>query len=163
MDLTDKLAICKTVADQAGLLSIPTPPRYIKKRKGRGGDIFDYIETSYVIARLNATFFYDWDIAVTWHDINTKDNQISVQVQLTVRFADGRTVTKMAYGSSEVKRTRVGAIIDLADDLKAAESDGLKKAASMLGVGWDVYAGLAQSSPPPAPIERAAERALLEK
>ncbi|GAG59938.1 unnamed protein product [marine sediment metagenome] len=33
-------------------------------------------------------------------------------------------------------------MVDFADDLKSAESDGIKKAASMLGICWDVYAGL---------------------
>lgn len=36
-------------------------------------------------------------------------------------------------------------MVDFADDLKSAESDGIKKAASMLGICWDVYAGLTTS------------------
>ena len=147
LDLKDNLAICKTVEEQINLLAINTPAKFIMEREGRKGQVFSYIETHYAIARLNATFFYDWDLEVTWQHIDTKENQVVVQVRLTVRFADGRKVTKMAYGSSEVKRTKAGEIIDLADDLKAAESDALKKSASLLGIGWDVYAGLAHGSP----------------
>ena len=139
----DTLAVCETVQEQVNLLSIKTPPRYIKKRKGRGGKELDYIETNYVIARLNATFFFDWDVETTWQHIDMKERQVAVRVKLTVRFADNRTITKEAFGGSEVKYSKAGEIIDLADDLKAAESDALKKAASMLGIGWDVYSGIA--------------------
>ena len=49
------------------------------------------------------------------------------------------SITKHAFGGVEVKYFKEGGIIDLADDYKAAEADLLKKAASYLGICWDVY------------------------
>jgi len=55
------------------------------------------------------------------------------------RRVDPITITKHAFGGVEVKYYKEGGLIDLADDYKAAEADLLKKAASYLGVCWDVY------------------------
>lgn len=139
----DSLPVCKTVKEQIILLTSTTPPKYIKTRQGRGGLALDYIETNYVIARLNATFFFNWNVETLWHEINWKEGQVAVRVRLTAKFADGKEIIKEAFGGSDVKRTKTGELIDFADDLKASESDALKKAASMLGIGWDVYAGIA--------------------
>jgi hypothetical protein len=148
----ENLTVATDKDEQVALLAIPTPPHYIKKRAGRGGRVFDYIETNYVIARLNATFFFNWNIEVVWQEVNTKENQVAVRVRLTVKFMDGTTVVKEAFGSSEIKQLKLGGMVDFADDLKAAESDGLKKAASLLGIGWDVYSGQSK-----APKETAIE------
>ena len=160
LDFEDKLLIPTKVEEQITLLTAPTPKKFIMQRKGRGGQTLDYIATPYVIARLNATFFFNWDADVVWHEINWKERQVAVKVRLKVRFIDGREVVKEAYGGSDIKFNKVGELIDFADDLKAAESDALKKAASMLGVGWDVYAGYGdearQQPDPPKPEQNPA-------
>lgn len=147
LNLTDTLPISKRLEDQINLLTMPTPPKFIKRRLGRGGKVFDYIEANYVIARLNATFLFDWSTEITWQDVDRKEKQVAVRLKLKVRFLDGKEVTKEAYGSSEIKMTKTGDQVDFADDLKAAESDAIKKAASMLGIGYDVYSGLAKAAP----------------
>jgi hypothetical protein len=130
---------------QAELLASKTPQRYIKKRKGRGGQEFDYVEINYVIAKLNAIFGFNWDVETTKSEIGR--NQVWVQVRLTVRLKDGTEIRKDAFGGSDVKKLRKsGEVINIADDLKAAQSDAIKKAASMLGVAWDVYSGIAKSA-----------------
>jgi hypothetical protein len=51
-------------------------------------------------------------------------------------------VVKCQFGSSKITRTKdTGEIISLADDLKAAGTDSLKKCATMLGVGLYLYNG----------------------
>jgi hypothetical protein len=46
----------------------------------------------------------------------------------------------MAFGGSDIKRKKEsGEVICLADDLKAAATDSLKKAASLLGLGLHLY------------------------
>lgn len=142
---TDNLPICKSATEQIIYLTWDTPTKFIKKRVGRGQKVFDYIETNYVIGRLNAIFNFDWNLETVWQEVDKANRQVAVKVRLTVKFLDGRTVTKEAYGGSDVKMQKTGDMIDLADDLKSAESDGLKKAASLLGIGWDVYAGLAHA------------------
>jgi hypothetical protein len=51
-------------------------------------------------------------------------------------------VIKTQFGSSQITRAKeTGEIISLADDLKAAATDSLKKCATMLGVGLHLYNG----------------------
>ena len=131
---------------QLGLLAAPTPAKWVKKRQGRGGKTFDYVEINYVVGILNAIFGFDWSVEVLDKIIDTKSDSIVILVRLNVAFANGKSINKDAFGGSDIKRTAKGDIIDLADDLKAAQSDAIKKAASMLGVAWDVYSGLTKSN-----------------
>jgi hypothetical protein len=49
-------------------------------------------------------------------------------------------VVKMAFGGSTITtNSTTGEVVSIADDLKAAATDALKKAASMLGVGLHLY------------------------
>ncbi len=142
----DKTTIAQTTKAQIIMLSWPTPEKYIMQRKGRGNLVLDYVETNYVIGRLNATFMFDWDSEIIEQIVDKEENQIAMKVRLTVRFADGKQISKDAWGGSAIKRlTDTKKMVDFADDLKSAESDGIKKAASMLGICWDVYAGLTSS------------------
>ena len=143
----EKAALALTYEDQVNLLSIETPPHYIKQREGRGGRTFDYVEANYVQGRLNATFRFKWDVEIIERVVDTKGNQIAMWIRLTVYFIDGSVVKKDAWGSAEIKRKQGdGGMVDLADDLKAAQSDGIKKAASMLGICWDVYSGYSKTN-----------------
>jgi len=129
---------------QVKLLASMTPEHYIQKREGRGGKTFDYVNINYVIAILNAIFGFNWSIEIIDKKIGA--NQVYVQIRLKVRFGDGTEVCKDAFGGSDIKRAKSNnLVIDIADDLKSAESDGLKKAASMLGIAWDVYSGITKA------------------
>lgn len=123
------------------LLDEKTPDKFIKKRKGRGGRVFDYVETGYVVRKLNEVFNGMWDFEIL--DQQVGKEHIWVKGKLTVKFMDRngniQTITKTQFGGSEVKRTKEGEIIDIGDDLKAAGSDALKKCASLLGIASDVY------------------------
>ncbi len=142
----DKVTIAQTVKAQVFYLSLPTPEKYIMQRKGRGGLMLDYVETNYVIGRLNAAFMFDWDTEIIEQIVDKENKQIAMKVRLTVRFADGKVVSKDAWGGSDIQRLKdTKKMVDFADALKSAESDGIKKAASMLGICWDVYAGLTSS------------------
>jgi hypothetical protein len=49
-------------------------------------------------------------------------------------------IVKSQFGSSRITRAKeTGDIISLSDDLKAAATDALKKAATLLGVGLHLY------------------------
>ena len=139
----DKVTVAKTVKTQITMLSWPTPEKYIMQRKGRGNLVLDYVETNYVIGMLNAIFLFNWDTEILEQIVDKDEGQIAMKVRLTVRFADGKIISKDAWGGSDIKRMKeTKKMVDFADDLKSAESDGIKKAASMLGICWDVYAGL---------------------
>ncbi len=142
----DKMALAKLVDDQVRSLSMLTPQKYIMQREGPGKIILDYVETNYVIGRLNAAFMFDWDSEIMDKIVDRENRQIALLVRLTVRFADGKVVKKDAWGGSDIKMLTSGkGLVDFANDLKGAESDGIKKAASMLGLCWDVYSGLTPS------------------
>ena len=146
MDEIVKLEGNSLILDGAKLadISIPTPEEKVKYRKGRAGQIYAYVETSYVIEMLNRIFGWGWDFEIL-DQISIEEaiklGMIVVKCKLTVKDRSGHSVSKTAFGSSEVKKTKSGEIIDLADDFKAAASDALKKCASMLGICLDVYSG----------------------
>lgn len=131
---------------QTELLWRATPAKHIQQRQGRGGQTFDYVSIQYVEMYLNAMTGHDWDFKIKeWKIIET---QILVLGSLTMRFGgkkgDRAEVTKEQFGSGEVKYKKDHErdpeyMVDLADDLKAAASDSLKKCASLFGVAWDVY------------------------
>jgi hypothetical protein len=117
------------------LLEKPFEPSQIKQRQGKFGHILDYVEGHVVTSRLNEAFDGNWSFEVVKYRILKDTDEVLVLGKLT---AEG--VTKMAFGSKEIERSKdTKAIISLGDDLKAASTDALKKAASLLGVGLYLY------------------------
>jgi hypothetical protein len=122
---------------QINFLTRKTPTEFVKQRKGPGGTALDYVEVGYVIDLLNQAFGWDWDFRIIEQQIGKK--QVWVRGELSVRFSD-RVVTKAQYGGATIKVNRTtNEPVGIADDLKAAASDSLKKCASLLGVAGDVY------------------------
>ena len=60
-----------------------------------------------------------------------------------MRTPGGQTIVKTQFGGADIKRHASGASsgrpLSIADDYKAAASDALKKCASLLGIGLDLY------------------------
>lgn len=104
----------------------------IKSRQGRNGGSFSYIEGHQVILRLNEAFGGNWGFRVMEHQV--LEGEVIVLGEL--RCGD---LVKQSFGGSEVTRTRDGKVVSIADDLKAASTDALKKSATMLGVGLHLY------------------------
>jgi hypothetical protein len=104
----------------------------IKTRPGRNGQELSYIEGHAVVQRLNEAFAGDWSFKVLSHEVQ----QTEVVVLGELRTGD---LYKQAFGGSELTRTRDGKVVSVADDLKAAATDALKKAATLLGVGLHLY------------------------
>ena len=132
----NKLAPPKTLY---AVLNKKTQAKFIKKRVGRGGKYFDYVETGFVIEQLNKAFNNMWDFEII--DKQIGQDKIWVLGKLTVKFITPfgiQTISKSQFGGSDVKKSN-GVVIDIGDDLKAAASDSLKKCASLLGVAKDVY------------------------
>jgi len=124
------------------ILCRPFPPELVKQRQGQGGKMLSYIETHAVIARLNEACDDGWSFEVVEHQV--LEDEVIVLAKLT---ADG--VVKTAFGGTSITRDRDGRPVSIADDLKAAGSDALKKSASLLGVGLELYGGAAVEAPPP--------------
>ena len=114
------------------ILEQPFPNELLRTRKGPFGNSFSYVEGSAYIARLNNAFEGNWSFEVVEHHV--REAEVVVLGKLV---ADG--VTKMSFGGSSITVSREGEVISIADDLKAAATDALKKAASLLGVGLHLY------------------------
>ena len=126
---------------QVDFLMQRTPKREIKMRQGRGGLQFAYVEHGYVTERLNLVFGFNWDFEIV--DKQILEDEVIVEARLTVRTPGGQTIVKTQFGGAEIKRhatgQRAGRPLSIADDYKAAASDSLKKCASLLGIGLDLY------------------------
>ena len=100
----------------------------IKSRPGRNGQSISYVEAASIVQRLNDALAGDWSFRVLEREI--LDGEVIVLGELRAG-----EVVKQAFGGSEVTKTRDGKVVSLADDLKAAATDALKKAATLLGIG----------------------------
>ena len=123
------------------LITGTTPKDVVFQRPARGGIQVAYVPGWWFIAQLNALFGHYWDLEVLNHEIEWKIKQVWVLVKLTVKGSDGISVSKTSFGSSDIKfyKERPDVPLDIADDLKSAVTDGMKKAATMLGIAADVY------------------------
>ncbi len=145
---------------QAMILSQRTPTDAIRYRVGRGnGQQLAYVSHAWVTRVLNEAFGFRWSWDVTDTVIVpdlTNPLEVIVRGRLTVTTPDGGTVVKEQFGSTDVKRYKNGGVISLGDDLKAASSDALKKAASLLGVALDLYGASDDPLPGEEPRQRPA-------
>ena len=106
----------------------------IKQRDGSFGQTLAYVSGHTVIQRLNDAFESAWSFEIILHEIH--QDEVIVIGKLT---AEG--IIKSQFGSSRITRAReTGESISLADDLKSAATDALKKCATLLGVGLHLYA-----------------------
>jgi hypothetical protein len=132
----------------------PIPDQLIKQREGGGKKVLSYISGSTVIDLLNEAFGYlwSWDITREWiQDSQPKFNPrydkepvpqgpvAHVRGILTVLIAkeDGTyyELRKAGFGSKSV----LGGQNDQESVFKAASTDALKKAASLFGIGAQLY------------------------
>lgn len=119
------------------LLEKPFGPEQIKQREGNFGKMLDYVEAHTVIQRLNDAFDARWSFEIVEQKIMEQTDEVVVWGKLN---ADN--VIKSQFGSSRITRNlQNGEMVSLADDLKAAATDALKKCATMLGVGLHLYSG----------------------
>lgn len=127
------------------LLSQPTDPTLIRTRS-QSGTTLSYITGYAVVRKLNVAFGYcwNWHVDSAWLENieGAKPGQVChVLGTLTamVKDDDGNIITlsKQAYGS-KVAILKMGAQ-DNQNLYKVASTDALKKAASMFGIGADLY------------------------
>ena len=122
------------------LLEKPFGQEQIKQREGNFGKMLDYVEAHSVIQRLNDAFDAEWSFSILKHEILSDTDEMIVLGQL-----NARGIVKSQFGSSRITRSRQsGEMVSLADDLKAAATDALKKCATLLGVGLHLYGGNGQ-------------------
>ena len=105
----------------------------IKNRRFADGTVLSYVEGAYYIERLNEAFDGAWSFDVV--DYSILEHDIIVVGKLTAG-----DITKVAFGGRTIRRHReTKEPLGLADDLKAASTDALKKASSLFGLGLHLY------------------------
>ena len=115
------------------LLEEPFRTDLIRTRALENGVQLRYVEGAEYIRRLNAVFEGDWSFEIV--DYRVLDNEVIVRGLLR---AGG--IEKSAFGGSRVtKSQKTGQPVSIADDLKAAATDALKKACSLLGIGLHLH------------------------
>ena len=113
----------------------------IKERQGSFGKTLSYIEGHAVIRRLNNAFEHNWSFEIT--DRLITEGHLVVTGRLKVQVG-ADTIVKDAFGGKKLTKTKAypdkpSEFLDVASDFKAASTDALKKAATLLGVGLDLY------------------------
>ncbi len=134
-----KITLQKTWIGENQLLKMlqRTPREQVYRRKGRGKDTFDYVTGSYCIKWLNFVFGWNWDFEIVQH--GHEGGQVWALGKLTVRGNQpGQVIVKTGFGRADVKQSN-GKDMDYGNDLKAASTDAMKKAASLLGFASDIY------------------------
>ncbi len=126
------------------VITRPLPKDKIKKRPGKAGMSFSYITPDFVIETLNEAFQFNWGTRIVHQAMY--DNVAVVGLELSVPAADGSPVTKQQFGSCEVTRG-----LGTGEAFKGAASDALKKCATLLGLGLELYRDDDTSSGPSKP------------
>ena len=135
------------------------PKSIVKTRRGAGGKELSYVSGNYVIDALNRAFGYNWDWTVekcwieqfvpwTKRGYQGSPDEVKEDVgsvahvlgTLKVRIHDDTTnedviITKSGLGSKSI----IGNQAEQESIYKAAMTDSIKKAASLLGIAADLY------------------------
>lgn len=137
------------------VLTRPLPKDKIQTRPGKGGMEFFFITPDFVIETLNEAFGGEWSTRIVSHDIFA-ENVAVVGLELSVPTTDGKYIAKQQFGSCEINRG-----MDVGSAFKGAASDALKKCATLLGLGLELYKDEEPVVPtppqfrtPPAPAPR---------
>lgn len=141
----------KSVLNQNQIQKIwnSTPNRYKYSRPAKGGGEWTYIKGSYVRKVLDSVFGFRWDFEATTTDTELQRyldlgvKQVIVRGVLTGWVKeDGEwiPIKKSGTGRADIKfKKGTQDPMDFGNDIKAAETDCLKKCASKFGIGADVY------------------------
>lgn len=124
------------------LLEAPFPPEQIRQREGKAGQILDYVEGSAVIQRLNEALEGAWSFEIVEYHVHQELGEVLVLGRL---IAEGLVKTQFGSSKLTLHRETIEPVC-LGDDLKAAATDALKKAATLLGVGLYLYGGQKQEN-----------------
>jgi hypothetical protein len=130
------------------ILKRPFGQELIKHREGHDGKQLGYVPIQHYLDRLHEAFDHDWSFELTRREII--GDQILVEVKLTAAGLIKTGIGGAAITRGEDNKT----VLSLADDIKMAEADALKRACRLLGIGSELYAteqdddGGVISSPP---------------
>ena len=117
------------------ILEKPFDKSLVKTRKGSFGQSLAYVEGAEYIKRLNEAFDAEWSFEIVERKVDFDNGEVIVLGKLR---AGG--VEKSAFGGSSITVSKTsGEVVSIADDLKAAATDSLKKACTLFGIGLELY------------------------
>ena len=126
------------------VITRPLPKDKIKTRPGKANMSFSYITPDFVIETLNEAFQFNWNTRLVYQAMH--ENVAVVGLELSVPAEDGSSVAKQQFGSCEVTRG-----LGIGEAFKGAASDALKKCATLLGLGLELYQDDAAAGPSGTP------------
>lgn len=125
--------------DAIKVLEAPLEKSWIKQRQAGGGRVLDYIEGARVIELLNKAFNYQWDFEILDMQIIQaepwKNQEQGKYAQVKARI----TVPGLAYKEAVGSKAIIGRTSEQESVFKAAMTDALKKAATLFGIGRELY------------------------
>lgn len=126
-----------------------TPKSAIKTRPGANGLAFPYVDFGYVLKELDSNFGIFWEFKVT--DKQVSDRYVWVMGELTIKSPTGFSVSRPGTGGARIKVSKTtGESLDISNDIKAATTLAIRKAASLYGIGADISykeIGMYENSP----------------
>ena len=99
------------IESQRNLILNETPRYKIKKRKGKAGLTFDYVDIGYVLEQLNILTGHRWDFDIEWQLSIAEAREIKqfiVRGRLTLTGSEGQVVSKVNYGKSDIAEKTKG-------------------------------------------------------
>ena len=127
-------------------LSAPFSDDLVKRRRGSFGREISYVEGAVIVARLNDAFDSNWNFTIVEH------HELPTGEVLVLGRLGAFGVVKEAFGRGMPAISKeTGEVLSAADAYKAAATDALKKAATLLGVALSLYTDEPAAEPEPAP------------
>jgi hypothetical protein len=130
--------MAKTVEEMLAALSVEFPVSARKTRRGNDGKALTYIDGTTVMRRLNAATNGEWNFEIVSQEMQPfgKTSNGADRIMLTARAR----LTIPGLGTREHMGVQVVNATSGGEDLwKGAITDALKKAATLFGVGLELY------------------------
>lgn len=119
------------------ILKKPFDQAEVKTRKAGGGRVLKYADGATYVRRLNEAFDHDWKWTILSRERCPevgRDGKPAPDELVVLGRLEAGGVVHEAFGGSTVGRGE-----NLGDDWKSAATDALKKAASLFGIGLELY------------------------
>lgn len=129
---------------EALIRNLTRPFAQTKQRRGAGGKVFTYVDGTQVIQRLNSATDNEWSMSVT--DITQKPMGDSTLWLARV------ALTIPGLGTREHIGVQMASDKGGEDLIKGCVTDALKKAATLFGVGIELYGEDYEDDAPPQPL-----------
>lgn len=131
------------------LFKSKTPIKHIRQRPIQGGGEANYVNTYYMTQQASLITGFRWESeCLEERAIPDWENPIEIgcKMRVTIYDSKGNAYRHTSWGQKEVGRykkehPKAGEAMSIFDDLKAAYSDGIKKALSYFGIANDIYGG----------------------